>query len=362
MSEEKKEHYKLSGILSVPQLAAIGVGVLYVSGYYINSIFLRNYGISDSELFKLEYIKIGFVFSLITFGLVFLPFGAFFLTYKVRKASQLPHYHVGAIGNSLNVIFFLGVPLFLAFFATRHDWLMSLSSTLFCLQTFQQVVIAFLLISAFGVVVLPYIERVLSARTEGAVLLNLYRFIVEPVRYGILLVSLYLLERSFAQLPWIPSLFSRCVYYVLAALVFVVGMSGALWWIKHIREIKGYFLVYPLICFGLAILYYMAIASYEFGLYTHIPCNRGGRLPLTEAYMEIRDHDGLFAKERTVAGVKLRGPAYIIEETSDCYYVASEHMENWLTDFVPIHSIRRDNVPYVFLEIINDGFPRTKRP
>jgi len=361
MNNETNVGQKLSTLVTIPQIAVLAVGLLYVSGYYINSIFLRNYGITDSELLRLEYIKIGFVFSLITLGLVFLPLGAFVLTYRVRKASQLPHYHVGAIGNSLNTILMLGVPLFLAFFATRYEWYLKLPVPVFGLKTFQQVIIAFLVVSIFSVVVLPYLERVLTAKTRGATRLNLYRFLVEPVRYGALVVSLVLVLSAIAQIPWIIALFLKGFYFVLAAIVFVLGMWAAMRWIRHIRDVRGSYLVYPLICFGIAILYYMAIASYVFGVYTLIPCNRGGRLPVTVAYIEVKDHSSLFTEDKVISGIKVRGPAYIIEENADCIFVASEKMNEWMDDFVPIHAIRKDNVPYIFLERIDDGFPRVKR-
>jgi hypothetical protein len=139
-------------------------------------------------------------------------------------------------------------------------------------------------------------------------------------------------------------------------------MWAAIRWIRHIQNVAGAYLVYPLICFGIAILYYMAIASYVFGIYPLIPCNRGGRLPVTVAYLEVKEHSGLFAEEKVIGGIKVRGPAYIIEENSDSLFVASEKMNNWVDDFVPIHTLRKDNVPYVFLERIEDGFPRVRRP
>src|SRR3712207_7476189 len=43
---------------------------------------------------------------------------------------------------------------------------------------------------------------------------------------------------------------------------------------------------------------YLAITSYVFGVYIFIPANRGGRLPLTRAYIEVTGHDTLFAEDR----------------------------------------------------------------
>jgi hypothetical protein len=280
---------------------------------------------------------------------------------KLNPPSQLPHYHIGAVGNSLNVVLFLGLPLFLAFFATRYEWYLPLSPSVFGLRTFQGVMVVFLSLSAFGVILLPYLERVLASRTQGRVRSALFCLAVEPVRYGIVLVSLWLVSSALSQIGWMDTLITNGFYYLLAAVVFVVGMWAAVRWIKHIQNIKGSAVVYALIGFGLAILYYMALTTYEFGVYKLIPCNRGGRLPLTVAYLEVKDHAGLFSEEKTIAGVKVRGPAYIIEENSDYLFVASERMNDWLGEFVPIHVIRKDGVPYVFLERINDGFPRIRR-
>jgi len=227
MNNEQNVNRKFLKLLTIPQIAIISVGILYVSGYYINSIFLLNYGITDSELLRLEYIKIGFVFTIITLGLVFLPLGSFMLTYRVRRESHLPHYHLGATGNALNTTIMLGIPLFLAFFATRYEWFMVLPKPIFGLKTFQKVFVLFLVISIFAVVIVPYLERLLSTNIKGNLRLNLYRLVVEPIRYGSLIISLFLIVSAFRQIPWIGSLFPKGIYFALPAIVFVIGMWAA---------------------------------------------------------------------------------------------------------------------------------------
>ena len=358
-----KELPQLSRLVSVSQLAAFIVGMLYVSGYYINSIFLRNLGIPDTELFRLEYIKVGFVFWLITLAFVFLPAGCFLLTYKVRKESGLPHYHIGAIGNSLNATLFLAYPLFLAFFATKYEWTLSLHTAIGPLMTIQQAVICFVALSSLGVIIVPFIERIVNLKSKAGLRLWVFRIFIEPLRYGILIICAYIIYASTSQISWVPLLASRGLYYFMAGFVFVVGMSAAVLWVRHIQYVRGGGLVYALITFGLAILYYMAITSYVFGVLTFIPCNRGGRLPMTEAYLELRDHPTLFpAYTNRTDGTFLYGPAYIIEENGDSLFLASDGMDHWLTDFVPIHVLRKELAPYVYLRRITDGYPRTKRP
>lgn len=343
--------------LSLSELAALFVGFLYVSGYFINSIFVRNLGIPDTELLRLEYVKTGFTFAL-TLGFVYLPLGAFALTYRVRRSSGLPHLHAGAIGNSLNTSLFLAFPLFLAFFITRYEWEMALPSPVFGLNKFKAAALTAVTLTSIGTVIVPSFERVVDKRMPDRLRMPLFRLLVEPVRYGLLVASLYLILRSLAQIQWMGALVTNGLYYFLVVVVFVTGLSAATLWVRLIHKIKGSWLVFSLIGFGVAVLYYLAITSYVFGVYIFIPANRGGRLPLTRAYLEVTGHETLFAEERVVGGVKVRGPVYIIEDHEDSLFVASEKMERWLYEFVPVHSLRKENVPYVYVERIEDGFPR----
>lgn len=343
--------------LSLSEIAALFVGFLYVSGYFINSIFVRNLGIPDTELLRLEYVKTGFTFAL-TLGFVYLPIGAFALTYKVRRSSGLPHLHAGAIGNSLNTTFFLAFPLFLAFFITRYEWEMGLPVSVFGLTKFKSAALTAVALAAVGTIIVPSFERIIDKRTPARLRMPLFRFLVEPIRFGLLLASLYLMLRSLAQVQWMSALAANGIYYFLVVVVFVTGLSAATLWVRLIHKINGSWLVFSLIGFGVAVLYYLAITSYVFGVYIFIPANRGGRLPLTRAYIEVTGHDTLFAEERVVGGVKVRGPVYIIEDHEDALFVASERMDRWLYEFVPVHSIRKEGVPYVYVERIEDGFPR----
>ena len=344
--------------LRLSEIAALFVGFLYVSGYFINSIFVRNLGINDTELFRLEYVKIGFTFTLITLGIVLLPFGAFYLCYRVRSSSKLPHFHLGAIGNALNTTLCLGFPLFLAFFLTKYEFELGLPSSIFGLVRFKSVVTTFVPLALTGMIVIPAFERIVNSRTSARVSQQLYRFVVEPLRFGIFLFLTILIGRSLTQIPWIGSLFSRGIYFLLAGIIFVLGMSAAVYWVRYIRNVSGFWPVYGLIGFGLCSLYYLAVTSYVFGVYNYIPANRGGRLPVTRAYLQISPDEQLVGEQRILGSVKLWGPVYIVEDHEDTIFVASEKMDKWLFDFVPIHAIRKDRIPYMYIERIENGFPR----
>ena len=347
--------------ISLVQTAALLVGLFYVSGYYINSMFLRNYGIPGTELFRLEYIKIGFVFWLIICGLVFLPFGAFHLTSKVRSSSGLPHYWLGLIGNSLNVIVMLGVPIALSFLATNFEWKYTFANPILRFNSFNYSVSFALGISTFLVVVLPAIERITTKYLSENQVLWVYRLAIEPLRFGGLVVTIYLISMSVLQVPWLPTVLGKSVAFIAVVVILGSGLLAAYYWVKFIRKTEGSAMVIPLIILGVAFFYYLAMASYVYGVYPAIPSNRGGKLPLTQVYMQIDGYDSIFSSVKKEGDLTLRGPVYVIEETEKTVYFASKDMDKWFEEFVQINSIKTQDIKYMLSERINDGFPKTKR-
>lgn len=120
-------------------------------------------------------------------------------------------------------------------------------------------------------------------------------------------------------------------------------------------------MVIPLILLGVAFFYYLAMASYVYGVYPAIPSNRGGKLPLTQVYMQIDGYDSIFSSVKKEGDLTLRGPVYVIEETEKTVYFASKDMDKWFEEFVQINSIKTQDIKYMLSERINDGFPKTKR-
>ena len=157
------------------------------------------------------------------------------------------------------------------------------------------------------------------------------------------------------------SVIGRAGSFVAVSFVFIIGIFAAGRWIIYIDKVKGSTAVYSIIMFGLCFLYYLAIATYVFGVYPSIPANRGGRMPLTEAYIKVKDHQGLLPQSAQIGSSVLHGPIYILEQTSDSIYFANEGMDHWFNSFVDIHCLRREDITYMRLQRINDGFPRTSR-
>jgi hypothetical protein len=255
----------------------------------------------------------------------------------------------------------LGIPLILSFFATRYEWDLPLGRALLGCHKLSHAVGGGLALSAFAVICIPFLERLVFWFVGDAARRRLFLLVVEPLRFGCLALSLYLTLGSIAQIPWLSSVFGRGGPYLAVAVVFSGGSTAAIYWVRHIERVKGSVVVFVLIGFGVSFFYYLSVASYVFGVYPAIPANRGGRLPVTEAYLEQSGHDSLFQQHRKMDGVVLWGPVYIIEQTSDTIYFASKDMNTWFDRFVSIHALHTATTPYIRYNRIDDGFPRVPR-
>ncbi len=76
--------------LAIPQKSLILVGFIYLIGYLITQIFARSLGIETLSFAKAQYIESGLVFTVVTFTLIFLPYGMLGLQKKMRAVHGLP--------------------------------------------------------------------------------------------------------------------------------------------------------------------------------------------------------------------------------------------------------------------------------
>lgn len=346
--------------VGVVQIAALLVGLLYVSGYYINSMFLRNYGIPPTELIKLEYIRIGYVFLLTVFGVSLLPIGAYFLTASVRSASGLPNYWLGLIGNSANVVVFVGVPLGLSLIATDFEWNYRFTDPVLGFSKFSHAVGTAIALSVFLVIFLPWIERSALRSAPKDVGRSGRSIAIEIVRYGGLLASIILVASSVAGLPWASVVLGKALPFLAVAAVFGALLVAAYYWVNHIKRTQGSAVVLVIILVGVAFFYNLAMTSYVYGLYPAIPGNRGGKLPLTKVFLQVEGYDGIIKASKTIDGVTLRGPIFVVEESDKAIYFADSEMNLWFEEFVTVHSIKTDAIKYVRAERISDGFPKIR--
>lgn len=361
-ASDKYEKIRIGYPVPILQWGSFVVGALYVNGFYINSLFIANYGIFRTELLRLDYIKVGFVFSLITLGIVLIPFGIVYLTWIVRRASKLPNFYVGLVGNSSNTILFFSLPLFFSCFATSYEWSLPLTNPIWLISTVEHAVISVLTLTAFGMIIVPAIERVFVRFCGPQIPTIRFSIAIEPLRYLPILLALFLLERIVSSIDWLLLFLRGGVYYFLMAAVFVFGTMAAILWLREVRTIRGsVVLVYGLVGFGLAVLYYMSVTSYVFGVYKFIPKNRGGGLPVTEVFIKPNDAQFLTDRAKRSTSEYGFGPYYVIEENGEYIFFGFDEMDKWLTQFVPIYVIGKSQVENMYIRRIENGFPRRNK-
>lgn len=117
--------------------------------------------------------------------------------------------------------------------------------------------------------------------------------------------------------------------------------------------------MYVLVSFGIAVLFYMTITAYIFGIYKFLPKNRGGALPVTEYFLKVADPALLpVGTLQSTSGLGY-GPFYLIQENDSYFFFGYDKADKWLTDFIPIHVLAKSKIDAIYAKRIEDGFPRT---
>jgi len=344
--------------LDAAQFVALVVGYLYLSGYLINAIALRNYGIQRFEVLKLQYIEAGLVFLVLSSVFTIIPLAAIIVHFRVRRNSPLPNYKVGAVGYAINTCNLFVLITFFAVFITNFDWNTNIRIWPFRGFRLSQVFLGYLFFAVFGLSVMPWVERLIIVKIKNVK--EVYLWVVEPIRYGIVLIGIAFDVLLFTTLPWLFGLLKYGYVYFVFLLAILGGLTGIVYWIKRIgrpRNIHGLTLLGSV---GVLVLSYVCINAYVFSILRFIPMNRGGKLPITRSYLasdqEVLNDLPILRQVRSEGS--RWGPVYILEESDNMFYVADTDIKNWFRDWVPVIAVNKDAVTFIEHERIDDGSPR----
>lgn len=341
--------------VELSHIFACAVGYLYLTGYLINSIFCRNLGINRAEALKLQYIEIGLVFTLMTVSLTAIIPAAFYVTFRIRKSSQLPHYWAGGIGNALNTAHFCLVLIFTAIFITNYEWNYTIDRLLFRGWQIKDLFAIYMLSVFFAMAILPAVERIVVKKCSKRTMRIMFRSLIEPLRYCFIVFSLLYDVVLLTNIGWIPQLLARGFYYLLTALVFPVGTVLVLLWLRKVGDRRNSPVLVGIVCAAVVAVLYLSVNSYVYGVYRFVPMNRGGKLPLTETYLELPKEVTFSSFPVPDPTSKLVGPVYVVEETSEYLYVASGEMGQWTLDYLPVHAVKKQSVKHYMTKRIEDS-------
>lgn len=342
--------------IDIPKVAIAASGLLYTIGYLVQAITLRNYGIQRLESLKLQYVEVGLPFFVLFLLVTVMPVTCFLAHYRIRRKSSLPHYHLGAAGFLANTYNLLCLVVFFGLFTTTREWEAPVLGTSVPLS---QALVVYVCISAFVLILMPLVERgiVRRARRVKAI----YWAFVEPLRYGAVAFGLFLDVLVLLTFPWTQDLALHGLSFAASAIVFALTAFVIVFYIKKLGDAGSSHVVATVGITGLLILLYICINAYVFSVVRHIPMNRGGKMPITRSYLVCTTQElANLPIPKTSEGVStVFGPAYVLEESEDYLYVASEGTGEWYREWATTYAVRKEAVAYIRNERIEQGGPRS---
>ncbi len=342
------------------KVIAITISFFYGSGYLIQAITLRNYGIYRLETVKLQYIEIGVTFTVLFLLLTALPIGVFLAHFRIRKKSPLPNYRLGGTGYFINTSNLFLVVMFASLFLTQQEWssvILKLEHPKIELRIYEAFAI-YVPVALFVLVVMPLVERLVVKKASNPKIL--YRFLIEPLRFSAVVLGIvidFLLLRTF---PWLLSLVLNGVTFLGTAILLAGAVFAIIYYMMKLADKRSFYLLAVAGTIGIFLVMYMCINAYVWAIIRHIPMNRGGKLPVTRTYLVT--NNSVLEKlpiERKVKGeITILGPVYVLEETQYYLHVTEEVTGTWHRDWVPTYAIKKDAIQYLKNERITKGGPR----
>ncbi|MEW8152023.1 MAG: hypothetical protein AB2810_17915, partial [Candidatus Thiodiazotropha endolucinida] len=201
--------------LDLSKIILFIVSFFYGTGYLIQAITLRNYGINRLEAIKLQYIEVGATFSVLLLLVTVIPVAIVLAHFRIRKKSSLPNYRIGALGYSMNTIGLISLVICAALFITNNEWLTTIKMTFLGRPTTVQTshfFVTYVIIASFVLVGLPLVERTIVKNVHNT--RPIYMFFIEPLRFAAVLLGLFLVFQLTLAFTWIGSLAIRGLTFI----------------------------------------------------------------------------------------------------------------------------------------------------
>ncbi len=373
---------KINRTLSLPNVATLLVIMSYVFGYLIHSMYIRSLGVSNIPLLKAEYVESGLVFIILSLAIVFMPSILWYVIAKNKKYSGLPP--EGSKRTTATAFIFTIILLFFAVFITGADWNGMAHPMLGNNVSFRLVFHLYLIMTFLGLVFLGGLNRFylsvkkrdwwqLIIKHEGLEkkVTSAVNWVVNAGRWLLLGVGVFFTTLTLYRIPWAIDLIVDMGYYFMMLIFTAYIIHRVKSRIKKLTKVEGTEKLRSRLSFvtGVVslILVYLVIFAYTFGVYEHIPSNRGGKRSVTTTTF-------LFAKDTPPELICLISsanskpdpatgstsiPLKILDQTDNEFYVMKGD-ERPLTAKA-VFVVKKDNVEAVTLNPIIDCSQQTIR-
>ena len=238
------------------------LGFVYLSGYLINAIFLRNQGIGNISLIKAQFIETGLMFTIITALISVQPYYSFLFFHRImegKKYSIVKKYLIISF-MTLVTVNFLWVLNFSIFF-THYDWSTEINIFKFTLGYKMRTIFTFYSIAFF---VFVWLFRKVESLNIGR---KWKESVTIPLRLIILLITVLFDIVLYQNIQWIGTVWNVVRFYIYA----LGGFTAITIWtrarfIKEEKDKNKYsFLMYAA-CF-LIPLFYVMLTTYSNSIY-----------------------------------------------------------------------------------------------
>ena len=334
------------------------LGFIYVSGYLVNSLYVRSRGIAPLPLLKAQYIETGLVFIILTGMLAAIPAIIAWMAIHGRiKHNQrvTPTIFIPILATTN----FLLVILFWAIFVTEAEW--EAKASLFGLfisvkRVFPIYLVTMLLVLPSLVVLRMgnFSQRVflfipkLDPNRENTLTSKPLSVFIQFLRLVAILATVAFDLVMLRGIAWLPGFCAMGSYY-LVTVAFLIGASCLVVYLTgiygdmHTRAtVWGVGMPLLLAC------YYFCAIAYSYVIYNNIPVSRGGKLPTAKAVVDVGNS----------GSAKIPPEFYILEETENTVYVLPTTVANWFNSHEDVIAIPRSEIGIYRLVHIVSGEPR----
>ena len=330
--------------LVTPYLTLI-IGFVYISGYLIDSIYLRNQGIDSPSLLKAKYIETGLVFTFITAMAILMPLYSFkFLLNKLKSNHNILSIILLILEFVVRVNFVIIFFLTMLFFG--DDWHKE-----FRLWIVESKIRTYFAVYFTGFVIGSSLKALITL-SAPVFLKNWKIFITTSISILIITFTIFLDMILFNKITWIRiTLWDTVRFYVFSTLgmTIIVAVLSEILKRRYGNESKyNVFSIFNILIycsFFLIPIGYVMLTNYANRVYTILPANRGGKLPLTQAYITLKSEvskqllnnikkrkrysEKLVPISEVMEEKNKRGdtiyPFYIIEQNDNLFYVTTDY-------------------------------------
>lgn len=327
-------------------------GLTYLSGYLINTIFLRSIGIESNALLRAQHIETGVVFIFHIFSWVLISKTPSLIR-AIRGEKHFSKIKT-LLASVIIIIFILVLPLVALF--TKDDWSNDVS-IIFVTTTMKTVFIIYTLSVIFGIYGVRYFEDKKRPRVSNG--FRVFLLVITGF-YGYILCT---------EIPWLIKYIWSTIYYLIAVVMLGFVFLVLLRRLKSPQYTENPELKYKVIIFSLVFiipLFYMTLINYSKSIYTILPTNRGGKLPVTRAHITLESNTADLLqksfKEELVTHLpvitkineeySIIDSLYVIEQNDDNIYVSIDYPVFEDIKHL-VHTINRSDIATITYEKCN---------